>query len=183
MGQRLFLVDVEASARTPFRGVMTEFGVVDFETRAWFHGRLWDFHPHPDVPALPVPTRENPGWSATTALDPRREDPERVEAADAAQVFVELIASDARPVLVSDNPGYDVMWMADGFDRHGLPDPFGHSSRRIGDLAAGLAGDWRRTSDWKRLRVTPHDHTPVNDALGNAEALAALLAEHGQLDS
>ena len=28
---------------------------------------------------------------------------------------------------------------------------------------------------WKHLRRTPHDHDPVNDARGNAEALLALV--------
>jgi hypothetical protein len=28
---------------------------------------------------------------------------------------------------------------------------------------------------WKHLRRTPHDHDPVNDARGNAEALLAMI--------
>lgn len=61
MGQRIFLVDVEATNKTPYSGVMTEFGVVDFNTRCWFHGHLWDFHPDQKVPARPVAEHENPG--------------------------------------------------------------------------------------------------------------------------
>lgn len=180
MAQRLFLVDVEASAPTPYSGVMTEFGVVDFETRGWFHGHLWAFHPDPEVPARPVAEREEPGW--TTSARPRH------DAATAREVFVALdewMARTAgphdRPVLVSDNPGYDVMWIADGFDRNGLRNPFGHPSRRIGDLAAGLSGRWKNTSGWKAHRRTTHDHNPVHDALGNAEALHTVLVRHGQI--
>lgn len=35
--------------------------------------------------------------------------------------------------------------------------------------------DFGNTQKWKRYRVTPHDHNPVHDAMGNAEALAKLL--------
>lgn len=30
--------------------------------------------------------------------------------------------------------------------------------------------------EWKRLRITKHDHHPVNDAMGNVEAFARMLA-------
>jgi hypothetical protein len=53
--------------------------------------------------------------------------------------------------------------------------PFGHSGRRIGDFYAGPVGDFHNTQKWKRLRRTKPDHHPVNDALGNAEALIRLL--------
>ena len=52
---------------------------------------------------------------------------------------------------------------------------FGHSARRIGDFYAGLTGDFRNSSKWKKLRVTPHDHNPVHDALGNAEAFRRIM--------
>lgn len=74
MAQRLFLVDVEASAPTPYSGVMTEFGVVDFETREWFHGHLWEFHPDPEVPARPVAEREAPGWTRSDLSRHKRRD-------------------------------------------------------------------------------------------------------------
>lgn len=53
--------------------------------------------------------------------------------------------------------------------------PFGHSGRRIADFYAGLVGDFRSTQKWKRLRRTKHDHHPVHDALGNAEALIRIF--------
>jgi hypothetical protein len=48
--------------------------------------------------------------------------------------------------------------------------PFGHSGRRISDYYAGLTGRFGNTQAWKRLRVTPHNHNPVHDAMGNVEA-------------
>jgi hypothetical protein len=49
------------------------------------------------------------------------------------------------------------------------------TGRRISDFYAGLVGDFRSTQKWKRLRRTKHDHHPVHDALGNAEALIRIL--------
>lgn len=82
--------------------------------------------------------------------------------------------------FISDNPAFDWMWVADLFDRADVPNPFGFSARRIGDLAAGLAGNWRNTNGWKKYRRTVHDHNPVNDALGNAEAFEEILRRSGQ---
>lgn len=86
-----------------------------------------------------------------------------------------LEKSVGRPVFVSDNPAFDWQWLAAEFARAGLDNPFGHSGRRISDFWAGLHRNFRTTQSWKALRRTPHDHNPVNDALGNAEALWTIL--------
>ena len=162
---RFIVVDVEATGGvSPFSGVMTEFGAVDVETMSSFHGVLYDSVPSEENPAIPVIV--GGGY-------------------DQAEVFIrfeEWLKSfnDDRLVFVSDNNGYDAMWMAYYCDKNLGYNPFGHSSRRIGDLYAGLRGKWRETSKWKRLRQTVHDHNPVNDALGNAEALRQILAMHNQ---
>lgn len=80
-----------------------------------------------------------------------------------------------RPVLVSDNPAYDWQWINFYMWRYFGGNPFGFSARRIGDFYAGLQGDFFARQHWRRLRKTPHDHNPVNDAMGNAEALRHLL--------
>ena len=87
-----------------------------------------------------------------------------------------VVPKGRRPVMVSDNPAYDWQWINDGFRRmmHGH-NPFGHSARRIGDFYAGLCGDFRRSNEWKRLRVTKHTHNPVDDAMGNLEAFERML--------
>lgn len=79
------------------------------------------------------------------------------------------------PVFVSDNPAYDWQWINYHMWEYFGDNPFGHSARRISDFYAGLTGDWGNTQKWKRLRVTPHDHNPVHDALGNYEAFHRLL--------
>jgi hypothetical protein len=78
-------------------------------------------------------------------------------------------------VFVSDNPAYDFQWINFYFWRYFGENPFGHSGRRIADFYAGLVGDFRNTQRWKRLRRTKHDHHPVHDALGNAEALIRIF--------
>lgn len=81
-----------------------------------------------------------------------------------------------RPTFISDNPGFDFSFV--NYYLHVFnasedpnPNPFGHSSRRIGDLWAGLAGDAAKSSDWKDMRQTSHTHNALDDAVGNAEAL------------
>jgi hypothetical protein len=61
-----------------------------------------------------------------------------------------------------------------------LPNPFGHSGRRITDFWAGLHRNWSETQGWKRLRRTEHDRNPVNDAMGNAVALRTMLVLAGE---
>src|SRR3990167_1768285 len=80
-----------------------------------------------------------------------------------------------RPIFVSDNPAYDWQFINYYFHFFLGHNPFGHSARRISDFYAGLVGDFSRTQDWKKLRVTEHDHNPVHDALGNLEAFERLI--------
>jgi hypothetical protein len=155
----LVLVDVEATGISPNSGVMTEFGAVEFKSRATFHGILWESEPDPENPAKPVVTGKH-------------FDEEKVMRK--FRLWLDEVSS-GRPIFVSDNPAYDFMWITFYFDRHLAHNPFGHSGRRISDFWAGLQGDWYNTQKWKSLRVTKHDHNPVNDAMGNAEALATLI--------
>lgn len=89
------------------------------------------------------------------------------------QEFEEWVLEHAqgrRPVFLSDNVAYDWQHINWAFWTTIGRNPFGHSARRIGDIYSGLRRNLRATNDWKRLRKTPHDHNPVNDARGNAEA-------------
>lgn len=84
-----------------------------------------------------------------------------------------------RPVFLSDNPSFDFQWPNYYCARIGEPNPFGHSGRRIGDFYAGLTRKWSAASDWKQFRKTAHTHDPVDDALGNAEALIHIADTYG----
>ena len=78
-------------------------------------------------------------------------------------------------VFMSDNPAYDWQFINYYFHLHLGRNPFGHSARRISDYYAGLVNDFHAGQKWKKLRITPHDHNPVRDALGNLEAFRRIL--------
>lgn len=77
--------------------------------------------------------------------------------------------SDGQPILISDNNGYDAMFISYYFHYFTGSNPFGWSSRRIGDIYCGMKNDAKAA--WKHLRKTKHTHHPVDDAKGNAEAI------------
>lgn len=137
----LIFVDCEApfGIGSPSVGDMTEFGAVEFKSRAVFHG---------------------PDCSKETFME--------------FEQWLKDVSRD-RPVFISDNVAYDWQWINYYFWKHLGYNPFGHSGRRISDFYAGLTGDFRNTQKWKRFRKTKHDHNPVHDAMGNAEAFERLL--------
>ena len=79
---------------------------------------------------------------------------------------------DDRLMLISDNNGYDAMWISWYFHRFMSKNPFGHSSTNLGSLYKGLVRDTFK--NFKHLRRTKHTHNPVDDAMGNAEALLTM---------
>lgn len=83
--------------------------------------------------------------------------------------------SKGRPFFVSDNNGFDwqfVNWYFHHFIGH---NPFGHSSTNLGSLYKGLMKD--TFTSFKHLRDTKHTHHPVDDAMGNAEALLKMKGQ------
>lgn len=80
-----------------------------------------------------------------------------------------------KPVLLSDNNGYDASWINWYFLTYLGENPFGWSSRRIGDMFCGHYGEARYK--WKKHRITSHTHNPVDDAKGNAEAMLYLIEQ------
>jgi hypothetical protein len=157
----LVFVDCEARGTSPVNGTLAEFAAGHYTTSTVFHGKLFRSSPDPVNPAVPVIGE--------------RVNSDLAVAHDLAQWLQETLGS-VRPVFVSDNPAYDWQWISGLFDRAGMGNPFGHSARRISDFWAGLNGDWNNTQEWKRFRVTAHDHNPVNDVLGNMEAFREIMA-------
>lgn len=158
----LIFVDVEATGRSPINGLMTEFGAVEYTSRQSFHGRIWESRPSHENPAVSVVTGD--------LIHPL---------AEVMSKFTGWLAEwgKTRLVFVSDNPAYDFQWINAAFDACDMDNPFGHSARRISDFWAGLNRTWSNTQDWKRYRVTRHDHNPVNDAMGNVEAFERIVRE------
>lgn len=76
-----------------------------------------------------------------------------------------------QPIFISDNPAFDWQFLNFYFWKYLNNNPFGFSGRRIGDLYCGLVKDLRANKEWKKFRKTKHSHNPVDDCLGNTEAL------------
>lgn len=83
--------------------------------------------------------------------------------------------SKGRPIFISDNNGFDWMFICWYFHHFIGENPFGYSSRRLSDLFCGLQKD--TFAKWKHLRKTAHTHNPVDDAMGNAEVLVLMKNE------
>lgn len=161
---RLVFVDVESEGGgSPSTGRMTEFGAVTLDGRT-FHGVI-------PLPASASYGKRNGDGGAYC------EGPLSYVMwgfAEWLEVYKDSAQADYL-VFVSDNPAFDWQWINDAFWMTMGRNPFGHSARRIGDFYAGVVRNWNKASEWKRLRVTPHDHNPVHDATGNAEAFLRIL--------
>lgn len=158
-----FIVDVEADGPIPADYSMVCFGAVRFDSAlaTTFFGRTRPISDHHLPEALAVS-----GYSR--AEHETFEDPKETMARFATWLEQH---SQGRPVFVSDNLAFDWQWINFYFHRYLGRNPFGFSGRRIGDLYAGLVRDFSKATEWKKFRTTRHSHHPVDDALGNAEAL------------
>ena len=165
------VVDVESDDQSPAIGSMVSFGaVLVSDTSKTFYGKV-----------KPIKDEWNP--EALAVSGHTREEHEQFD--DPQVVMKEFEnwlneVSDGKPVFISDNPAFDWQWI--NFYFHGFlgRNPFGFSARRIGDLYCGLVGHAGKNRDWKRkYRKTRHTHNPVDDAMGNAEALIAFRDELG----
>jgi hypothetical protein len=169
----LLSVDVEASGPAPMHGDMISFaGVVieDALDRSFHSGNMRPECEHylPEAYAAIGMTREQ-HLAAPYSIR------ERIMA------FADWLEGlrDTRIIMVSDNPGFDFQWMNFELMNHVGQQLLGHSARRIGDVWSGLRKRPMETSGWQRFRVTPHDHDPLNDAIGNAEAWLEMWRQHG----
>jgi hypothetical protein len=166
-------IDIEADGKYPPDFSMVCFGavVVDDKLNKTFYGRVKPISVLYDKDALAVS-----GFSRTQHM--AFDDPKEV-----MQNFAEwlkLVSPNSKPVFVSDNLAYDWQWINYYFCKYYGSNPFGHSARRIGDLYCGLVKDFYANRTWKcQYRKTPHTHNPVQDCMGNAEALLAFRNELG----
>lgn len=164
------VVDVEADGPCPGPYSMVSFGAVllDEKLDRTFLGRTRPISDKWIPEALAVS-----GYTREQHL--RFDEPIGVMALFASWL---RINSNGKPTFISDNPAFDWQWINHYFHcyRSGPnPNPFGFSARRIGDLYCGMKMDASLNREWKALhRKTSHDHNPVNDAMGNAEALLAM---------
>jgi len=85
--------------------------------------------------------------------------------------------SKGRASFISDNNGFDWMFVCWYFHHFLSENPFGHSSQNMGSMYKGLVKD--AFKNFKHLRDTKHTHHPVDDARGNAEALWKMKRDLG----
>lgn len=156
-----FVVDVEADGPIPGTYSMTEFGAVLVKPglQQTFYGTCQPISSKwvPEAFAISGKTRQE----VLNFPDPKI----------TMRLFANWISkvSKGRPVFVSDNVAFDWQFINWYFHTFVGSNPFGFSGRRIADLYCGLQKD--AYASWKHLRETKHTHNPVDDAVGNAEAL------------
>ena len=85
--------------------------------------------------------------------------------------------SNGRPFFIADNNGFDWQFINWYFHHFLGKNPFGYSSYNLGSLYKGMVKDCFQ--NFKHLRKTPHTHHPLEDAIGNAEALLHMKKEMG----
>lgn len=160
MSKELIVVDVESDGPCPGLYSMVCFGavVVDKNLNKIFEGKI--------KPISNKFCQQSLSISGYTRQQHEKFD----EPVDVMHKFYEwIIQSTKSPIFISDNNGYDWQFINYYFHAFYGKNPFGWSSRRISDLWCGYKNDMH--AKWKNMRKTKHTHNPVDDALGNAEAL------------
>jgi hypothetical protein len=161
------VVDVESDGPIPGDYSMISFGavLVDENPERTFYAKLKPISDKYDPESLAIS-----GFSREQTLE--FDDPAEIMLA-----FEEWIKTNSkgRPVFISDNNGFDWMFICWYFHHFIKRNPFGFSSRRLSDLYCGLVKD--TFAQWKHLRKTVATHNPVDDARGNAEVLLHMKKE------
>jgi hypothetical protein len=163
------MVDVETDGPIPPDYSMICFGavIVDEALNKRFYGQLKPISENWIPERLKVS-----GFSRAQSL--QFDDPEKVMIEFDA--WLKLNSRD-KYIFISDNNGFDWQFVNYYFHHFLGNNPFGHSSTNLGSLYKGLVKD--STLNFKHLRITTHTHNPVDDAVGNAEALLHMKKEMG----
>ena len=160
----LFSIDVESDAASPSIGSMISIGAVKISDLSCTYFTNMK-------PITNLYSKETLNF-----LHIDRKDQENYKDPKIAMIsFYKWLTenSDGRPTMISDNPAFDWQWINYYFHLCIGRNPLGYSARRIGDIYAGLGIG---NSQWKKLyRKTKHTHNPLDDAMGNAEAVLTLI--------
>ncbi len=163
------MVDIESDGPIPGDYSMISFGaiLIDEKLDRSFYGQLKPISDNYIDEALQIS-----GFTRTETL--QFNDPKTV-----MLQFEQWIQenSKGRPFFISDNNGFDWMFICWYFHHFLKRNPFGHSSQNLGSLYKGIVKDTFK--NFKHLRQTKHTHHPVDDARGNAEALLHMKKEMG----
>lgn len=161
------MVDIESDGPIPGDYSMISFGavIVDEKLDKTFYGQL-----------KPISEKWIPQALAVSGHS-RIETLEFGNPKEVMLNFANWIKSNTKgqAIFISDNNGYDWMFICWYFHHFIDKNPFGHSSQNLGSLYKGLVKD--AFKNFKHLRKTKHTHHPVDDAKGNAEALLTMKDE------
>lgn len=163
------MVDIESDGPIPGDYSMVSFGavIVDEKLDKTFYGKL-----------KPISEKWIPEALAVSGFS-REETLKFEDAATVMKNFAEWLKenSKSRPMFFSDNNGFDWQFINWYFIHFTGKNPFGFSSTNLGSLYKGMVKDTFK--NFKHLRKTKHTHNPVDDAMGNAEALIHMKHEMG----
>jgi len=166
---RYVMVDVETDGPIPPDFSMICFGavVVDEALDKRFYGQLKPISEHWIPESLSIS-----GFSREQSLE--FDNPEKVMAEFASWLKLNTKGGN---IFISDNNGFDWQFINYYFHHFMGQNPFGYSSTNLGSLYKGLVKDTGR--NFKHLRKTTHTHNPLDDVIGNAEALLYMKREMG----
>lgn len=169
-GSRYIMVDVETDGPIPGDFSMLAIGAVVVEpgldrTFKTYLRPISDRY-EPEALAIGGFTREG---CLTWTEDPQEMMEDFAEWVDGLGI--------TKPIFIADNNGFDWSFVNWYFHHFVGRNPFGFSSQNLNSLYKGLTRD--AFASFKHLRKTKHDHDPLNDARGNAEALVHMITEMG----
>lgn len=157
------MVDVEADGPCPGIYSMIALGavVVDKELKTTFKALI-----------RPMTSRWVPEALAVSGYT-RAQVMEFPDAESEIVRFDDWLSTIQNPMFVSDNNGFDWQFVNYYFHEFMGRNRFGFSSTNLGSLYKGVVCDMRK--NFKHLRKTRHTHDPLDDAMGNAEAMLTVL--------
>ena len=160
------MVDVETDGPIPADYSMICLGavVVDENLDKRFYGQLKPISEQWIPDALKIS-----GFSRNQTQ--QFDDPKEVMEKFSAWIKVSCTGT---PLFISDNNGFDWQFVNYYFHHFLGSNPFGFSSTNLGSLYKGLVKD--TSKNFKHLRNTAHTHDPLDDAVGNAEALLQMIS-------
>lgn len=167
----LFIIDIEADGPIPHKYSMLSIGAIkvmeDLNTSPTFYSTLKPMSKEWNEESIKVC-----GFTREETL--HFENPQIV-----MKKFYDWVIENnknGRPIFISDNNGFDFAWINWYFHYFIGENPFGWSSRRIGDFYSGITKDFYAT--WKQLRKTKHTHNALDDAFANATAFLEIMRLH-----
>jgi DNA polymerase III epsilon subunit-like protein len=163
------MVDIETDGPIPADFSMICFGavIVDDALNKTFYGQLRPISENWLPESLQIS-----GFSREQAL--QFDDPKEVM--NKFNNWVKTNGTD-KTIFISDNNGFDWQFINYYFHHFLGENPFGYSSTNLGSLYKGLVKDTFK--NFKHLRKTIHTHNPLDDVIGNAEALLYMKKEMG----